>query len=46
MTNLLDWKLMITLLATFTVYMYVVAPMLAPKATTTPTTPASSTARS
>ena len=31
MKNLLDWKLMVTLLATFAVYMYVVAPMLAPK---------------
>lgn len=30
MKNLLDWKLMFTLLATFAVYMYVVAPMLTP----------------
>ena len=46
--KLLDWKLMVTLLATFAVYMYIVAPMLAPKATTTttPTSNGSSTARS
>tara|TARA_Y100000996_G_C22186305_1_gene505037 strand:+ start:318 stop:461 length:144 start_codon:yes stop_codon:yes gene_type:complete len=46
--KLLDWKLMVTLLATFAVYMYVIAPMLAPKTTTTttPTSNGSSTARS
>jgi hypothetical protein len=38
----------VTLIATFAVYMYIVAPMLAPKATTTTTPPAngSTTARS
>jgi len=45
MKDLFDWKLMITLLATFAVYMYVIAPMLAPKPATTTTTPASATAR-
>ena len=46
--KLLDWKLMVTLLATFAVYMYVIAPMLAPKATTTtpPTSNGTTTARS
>jgi hypothetical protein len=31
MKKIFDWRLMVTLLATFAVYMYVVAPMLAPK---------------
>ena len=46
--KLLDWKLMVTLLATFAVYMYVIAPMLAPKTTTTTThtSNGSTTARS
>ena len=45
MKNLLDWKLMWTLLASFAVYMYVVAPMLAPKATTTTASNGTTTAR-
>lgn len=32
MKDLLNWKLMFTLLVTFAVYMYIVAPMFAPKA--------------